>query len=236
VNAGRILVRALVVLGGAAAACAIAWLTATASASTVTEVTDGPIASAVPGVVTSVGSVPAVRQAAAPVLGEVRGLSGAAAHTARLATRVVASVPATVTEVGRTAVAPPAPPADSARDHVEKPAAGPDADRADDVTRAPASSGPRERAASRAIPVHAASRPHADHHGAEHGEGGTGGQSSLLSCVGPASAGFTVGHGRNFADAIRETAAVHPQASHRRHGVLRATVASAEIQPGVTPD
>ncbi len=234
-NTGRILGRALVVVGGAAAACAIAWLTATASASTVTEVTDGPIAT----VVTSAGTVPVVRQAAAPVMGEVRGLSGAAAHTARLATRVVASVPATVVEVGRTAVATLVPPVEGPRDHVEKPAADPDVARADHATRAPASSGPRERFAafSSAIPVRAVvgSRLHADHR-SEHGAGGIGGHSWLPSCVGAASAGLTAGHDRNFGDAIQEAAAEHPQPSHREHGVLHRAVASAEIQPGVTPD
>lgn len=227
-NAGRILGRALVVLGGAAAACAIAWLTATASASTVTEVTDGPIASA--------GSLPVVGQAAEPVLSE---LSGAATHTARLATRVVASVPATVVEVGRTAVTALVPPADGPRDHVEKPLVSPEVARADDVTRASASSGPRERIApfSSAIPVRAAvgSQLHADHR-SDHAAGGIDGESWLPSCVGTASAGLTAGHDRNFGDAIQEPAAEHPQPSHREHGVLHRAVASAEIQPGVTPD
>ncbi|MGK3200678.1 hypothetical protein [Amycolatopsis sp. MEPSY49] len=230
-NAGRLLGRALVVVGGAAAACAIAWLTATASASTVTDVADGPIASA--------GSLPVVRQAAAPVLDEVRELSGAAAHTARLATRVVAAVPATVVEVGRTAVTALVPPADGPRDHVEKPVAGADVARSADAPRASASSGPRERfaALSSAIPVRAAvgSQPHADHR-SEHGAGGLDGQSWLPSCAGAASAGLTAGHDRNCGDAIQEAAAEHPQPSHREHGVLHRAVASAEIQPGVTPD
>ncbi|SEF29506.1 hypothetical protein SAMN05421837_104728 [Amycolatopsis pretoriensis] len=237
-NAGRILLRALVVLGGAVAACAIAWLTATASASTVTEVADGPIASAAAGVVPSAGEVPLVRQARDTAVDRVRVLSGAAAHTARLATRVVASVPATVVEVGRTAVAALVPPVAGPREHVEK-SAGPVVAVADDVTSAPAPGGQRERSTFRspAIPVRAAavSRSHADDR-SEPGARGNSGQSWPPSCVGPASAGFTAGHDRNCGDAIQEAAAVHPRPSHRRNGVRSRAVAAAEIQPGVTPD
>jgi hypothetical protein len=76
VNAGRILMRALVVFGGAVADSTIAWLTATASASTITQVTDGPIGAGTPAVATPTGdpqphvlsqvtgSVPVVRHAA----------------------------------------------------------------------------------------------------------------------------------------------------------------------------
>ncbi|WP_372669967.1 hypothetical protein [Amycolatopsis kentuckyensis] len=233
-NAGRILGRALVVLGGAAAACAIAWLTATASASTVTEVTDAPIAVVQPPALDSIPVVRQARGAAAPAVARVRELSGAAAHTARFATGVVASVPATVVSVGRTAVAEPGAPAAGPRDHLEKPAAGPGVAEASGSTRATASSGPRERSAafSSVVPVRAGvvSQPHTR---SEHGDGG---RSWLLSCVGPAVAGFTAGHDRNFGDAIQESAAVRPQPSHHGYGVLRRAVASAEIQPGVTPD
>lgn len=158
-------------------------------------------------------------------------------HTAQLATRVMASVPATVVEVGRTAVTALVPPADLPRVHVEKLVT--DVARADNATRAPASSGPRERfaALSSAIPVRVAvkSRLRADHH-SEHGAGGIGGPSWLPSCVGAASAGFTAGHDHNCGDAIQESAAVYVQPLHCGHGVLHRTVASAEIQPGVTPD
>lgn len=175
VNAGRILGRALVVIGGAAAVSAIAWLTATASASTVT---DEPISSNVPAVVSTIDyppspvlpqvtdTVPVVRRApdaAPPALARVGDLSGAAAHTARLvgvletsATHAVASVPVTVLAAERIAVAATGltgliTPADGPLDHIgDAPevsaAAGPN-----DLAHAPANSGGRERPADRAV-------------------------------------------------------------------------------------
>ncbi|WP_410671412.1 hypothetical protein [Amycolatopsis sp. cmx-4-68] len=264
-KAGRVLVRALVVVGGAAAVSAIAWLTATASASTVTQVTDG---SASPAVVTTIGdpqppalvtdSVPVVRRAhdaAAPVLARVRDLSGAAAPATRLTevletsvTRAVRAVPGTVVAVQRiagtaTALTGLVAPAEGARDYVEQPPAGPDAARRDDPTRTPANGGPRERSAglspaaipNRVATTAIASQLPADHRSG-HGVDGLGGRSWLPSCVGPASAGLTADHDRSCGDAVQSAAAGHPQSSHRRTGVLSRPVASAEIQPGVTPD
>ncbi len=269
-NAGRILVRALVVIGGTAAACVIAWLTATASASTVTQVTDGPIGSGVPAVASAIGdpqppvlsrvatSVPVVGRvgdAATPARARVRGLSGAAAHTARLAdvldasvTHAVASVPATVRVVGRIAVTATdltgqVVPADGPRDHVGKPAAGPDAAGSNDALPASATSDLRKRSAGsastgirvRVAMVAIAGESHADRQ-SDHGAGGLAGRSWLPSCAVAASAGFTAAHDRGCGDAVQPPAAQHPQPPHRRHGVLRPSVTAAEIQPGVTPD
>ncbi|MEV6647763.1 hypothetical protein [Amycolatopsis sp. NPDC051371] len=199
VHAGRILARALVVIGGAAAVSAIVWLTATASASTVTQVTDGPIGSGTQAVVTTAGdaqspmlaqvtgSVPLVRRAhdaATPTLARVRDLSGAAAQTGRLAdvletsvTHAAASVPATVLAVGRIAVTATdltglAAQADAPRDHVEQSPLGPDVVGRNDATRAPADSGTRERSAGLspvAIPVRAATTAIAGQAHADHG-------------------------------------------------------------------
>ncbi|MEV7097293.1 hypothetical protein AB0M80_31010 [Amycolatopsis sp. NPDC051045] len=182
-NAGRILGRALVVIGGAAAACALAWLTATASADTVTQVADGPIEPGSPAVVTAIGhpeppvlspvtdSVPVVRRAhdaATPALAPVRDLSGAAAHPARLAevleTNVTSAVPATVVAVGRIAVAATdlaglSTPAEGLHDHGEKPPVALGTAGSDDALPAPADSDPRKRSAGRfpaTIPVRAA--------------------------------------------------------------------------------
>ncbi|MEV6640594.1 hypothetical protein [Amycolatopsis sp. NPDC051371] len=183
VNAGRILARALVVIGGAAAVSAIAWLTATASASTVAQVTDGPgtqaaVTTAVDAqapVLTQVtGSVPLVRRAhdaATPTLAPVRDLSGAAAHAGRLddvletsVAHAAASVPATVLAVGRIAVTATdltglVAPTDAPSRHVEKSLADPDAAGPSDPMRATADSGPRKQSAdlsSVAIPVRVA--------------------------------------------------------------------------------
>jgi hypothetical protein len=185
VNAGRTLVRALVVLGGAAAVSAIAWLTATASASTVTQVTDGPIGSGSPAAVTTIGdpqptvlsqvtgSVPVqhAHDSVTPALARVHDLPGAATHTGRLAegletsaTQAVRAVPATVLAVGRIAMAATdltglVAPAAGPRDHVEKLHAGLDSAGPDDAMHPPANRGQRERSAglsSAAIPVRAA--------------------------------------------------------------------------------
>jgi hypothetical protein len=263
-DAGRFLVRALVVIGGAAAVSAIAWLTATASASTVTEIANGPGS---PAVVTAIDhsppsalaqvthSVPVVRHAhdaATPALAGVRDLSEAAAYPARLAdvveTSVTHAVPGTVVAVRRiagaaTALTGPAAPAESTRDHVEPPPAGPDAARSDDAPRTPANSGSRERSAGRFAapgPVRVAATEVARQLPAdipaEHGAGGLAGRSWLPSCVVPASAGFTSGHDRSGDDAVQPPAADHPQPSHRGNGAQHRAVTSAEIQPGVTPD
>jgi hypothetical protein len=255
-------VRALVVIGGAAAVSAIAWLTATASASTVTEVANGS-----PAVVTAVDhwqppalsqvtdSVPVVRHAhdaAAPALAGVRDLSEAAASPARLAdvveTSVTHVVPGTVVAVRRIAAAAteltePAAPAEGTRDHIEQPPTGPDAARPDDAPRAPANSGSRERSAglfAAASPVRVATTEVAGQVPAdvpsERGAGGLAGRSWLPSCVVPASAGFTSGHDRSGDDAVQPPAAEHPQPSHRGNGAQHRAVTSAEIQPGVTPD
>ncbi|MDQ7805861.1 hypothetical protein Q5425_19125 [Amycolatopsis sp. A133] len=248
-------------VGGAAAVSALAWLTATASASTVTQVADGPIGSAAPAVVTTIGdaqppvllqvtdAVPVVRDAATPALARTRELSGAAAHTARLADVLKTSaVPATVLAVGRIAATATdltglAEPADSPRDYVEPPVAGTDAAGPDDLTRAPANSTPREGSAGRssvAIPVRAATTAiagplHTDAR-SDHGASGFAGQWWLPSCVVPPTAGLSSGHDRSCGDVVQPPSAEHPQPSHRRNRVLHQAVASAEIQPGVTPD
>jgi hypothetical protein len=258
VNAGRILVRALVVIGGAAVACAIAWLTATASASTVGQVVDEPIGSSAPAVVTTIadpqppvlsrvkGSVPVAQQAA------TSALAGAAAHTTRLAgvldtsaTRAVASVPVAVRAVGRIAVAATGltAPAGSPRDHIENPPVGSGAAGQHAFTHARVDSGPQERPAGRsstAIPARAAmpeiaGRPLTDRP-SEHGADGLAGRSWPPSCVIPASAGFTAGHDRGCGDAVQPFAAEHPQSSLRRSDGSCQAVTSAEIRPGVTPD
>ncbi len=192
-SAGRTLVRALVVLGAAVAVCAIAWLTATASASTVTQVTDGSIGSGSPAVVTTIGasqpavlsqvtgSVPVARHApdsVTPALGRVHDLSGAVTHTARLAdvletsaTHAVASVRTTALAVGRVAMAVTdltglLAPADGPRDHSEKLPVGLDSAGPDAATHAPANRGPGERSgglSSAVIPVRAATTPIAGH-------------------------------------------------------------------------
>lgn len=259
-NAGRILVRALVVLGGAAAVSALAWLSATASASTVTQITDEPIASVVPAVVTTigqpqpsvlapvVGSVPVVRRAqdaVTPALSRVRDLAGAAAHPARLADVLETNV---THAVGRIAVAATdlvglGTPAESPRDHVDTPSAGLGAVRPDDASGAPVHSDPRNRSAGRfsaTTPVRAATtavvaRLHADHR-SERGAGGPAGDAWLPSCVVPAGAGLTAGHDQGCGDVAQSRPAEDPQPSHRRNGVPRRAVTAAEIQPGVTPD
>jgi hypothetical protein len=260
VNARRILARALVVIGGAAAVSAIAWLSATASASTVTQDADGPIGS----VVTTVGdprppvlsqvAVPLARHAdgaATSALAQVRDLSEAAAQTEALsagASHAVASVPAAVLAVGRVAVAATdltdfVAQADKPSDHNENSPAGSDAAGPGDSTPAPADSGPRERSAGfspAAMPVHAATaqivdQSHADSR-SERGAGGLPGRSWLPSCVVPANAGFTAGHDHGCGDAVQAPAADHPQPAKSRNGVLRRAVTSTEIQPGTTPD
>jgi hypothetical protein len=264
VNAGRILARALVVIGGAAAVSAIAWLSATASASTGTQDVDGPIGSGVPAVVSTIGDPrpPVLLQVAVPVarhaggaatsaLAQVRDLSGVAAQTDALGTsasRAVASVPAAVLAVGRVAVAATdltdlVAQADKPSDHNENSPAGSDAAGPGDGTSAPADSGLRERSAGispAAIPVHAATariagQPHADSQ-SEHGAGGLPGRSWLPSCVVPANAGLTAGHDHGCGDAVQASAADHPQPVKPRNGVLRRAVTSTEIQPGTTPD
>ncbi len=55
VGTGRFLLRALVVVGGAAAVSAVAWMSATASASTGTQITAEPIGSGSPAAVTTAG-------------------------------------------------------------------------------------------------------------------------------------------------------------------------------------
>jgi hypothetical protein len=248
-NAGRFLVRALVVIGGAAAVSAIAWLSATASASTVTPATDEPIGSSASAVVTAIGeppvlsrvagSVPVARDAATPALARVRDLSGAAAHTVPLAdvletsTNILAGAATDLTGL--------VVPADSPSDHISP--AGPDVEASNHLTRAPANSSLRERPAghaSAAIPVRAvlpeiAGQPDTDHPSA-HGAGGPAGGSWLPSCVVPASAGLTAGHDRGCGDAVETSEAEHTQPSHRRNDVLSRAVTSVEIQPGVTPD
>jgi hypothetical protein len=262
VNARRILARALVVIGGAAAVSAIAWLTATASASTVTQDADGPIGSVVttvgdprPPVLAQVaGAVPVARHAdsaATSALAQVRDLSGVAAQTEALgagASHAVASVPAAVLAVGRVAVAATdltdfVAPAGKPSDHNENPPAGSDAAGPADSAPAPADSGPRERSAGlspAATPVHAATariagQSHADSR-SEHGAGGLPGRSWLPSCVVPANAGLTAGHDHGCGDAVQASAADHPQPVKSRNGVLRRAVTSTEIQPGTTPD
>ncbi len=250
-NAGRFLVRALVVLGGAAAVSAIAWLTATASASTVTPVTDGPIGSSASAVVTTIGESPVLARVAVPVarhaddaatpaLARVRDLS---THTPRLADvlETSASVPINILAVAATDLTGLVAPADSPSDHIAP--VGPDAAAPNDLTRAPATSEPRERPAGHAsasIPVRSvmpeiAGQPDTDHPSA-HGTSGPAGESWLPSCVVPASAGLTAGHDRGCGDAVQPSEAEHAQPSHRRNDVLRRAVTSVEIQPGVTPD
>ena len=261
-KAGRILARALVVIGGAAAVSAIAWLTATASASTVTQVTDGPTRPGIPAVATStgdpqpsvlspvIGSVPVARHAddaMTPALARVRELPGA--HTGRLAdvleTSVTYAVPVAVKRIGvaatnLTGLTGLAALADGPRDHVEISPAGPDLAGPNDLTRAPENTGLRQGTAglsSAAIPVHPATTaiPHAAPR-SDHGVGGHAGRSWLPSCVVPASAGSAAGHENSCGDVVQPPAAEHPQLPHRRNGVLCPAETSAEIQPGVTPD
>jgi hypothetical protein len=188
VNTGRILVRALIVIGGAAAVCAIAWLTATASASPVTQVTDGLIRSGIPTAATPSGdpqlpvlsqvtsSAPLVRparDAATPVLARVRDLSGAAAHTGRLVdlldtnlTQAMATIPATVLMVRRVAESAtdptgPVTPTEDPSGNVEHSPPGLAAARPNYPADTLMTSGPRERSTGLspvAIPVGAAKR------------------------------------------------------------------------------
>ncbi|MEU7790738.1 hypothetical protein [Amycolatopsis sp. NPDC049159] len=255
VNAGRILVRALVVIGGAVALSAVAWLTATAFASTITQIADGP---GTPAVVTVADDLkPPTLSAvtgATPSLVRVRDLSRAVAHTDRLVdvleanvTDAVASTPATVLAVGRIAVVAAdsttglVGPADDARDLVEHPPAGPGAAGPEDSAGSSPGTGPKERPAghSSAIAVGAAtaaiaSESRADQR-ADLGAGGPG-RSTLPSCVVPASTGLAAGHDRSSSDAVQPPAAAHPRSSHSRNGVSCRAVTSTEIQPGVTPD
>lgn len=249
-KAGRFLVRALVVAGGAAAVSAIAWLTGTASASTITETPDSP------AVVTAIGhAVPVVRDAATPALTRVRDLSEAAADPIRLTetlethvTHAVNALPGTVLAVRRiaekaTALTGLAAPPEEPSGHIGQSPAARDAAAPKDSAGEPVNGSPRHRPADlvpTTAPAHVATtaiagQPHADDRSG-HGADGLTGQSWLPSCVVPASAGFTSGHDRSGDDAVQPPAAEHAQSSHHGTGVLSRPVASAEIQPGVTPD
>ncbi|SFW60090.1 hypothetical protein [Amycolatopsis australiensis] len=225
--------RALVVLGGAAAACAIAWLTATASASTADQLADGPDAPAIGNLQQPVLSP--VVDTVTPVL--ARDLAGTATRLAGVVeTDATSAVPAPIDAVGHLAVA--------ATDHAQttEPAAEPppavlDTARKIRAPRTPVSSGPGNRPAEfspAVIPVRAvaaAEQPHADHQ-PEHGAGDFTGHSWLPSCTVSASAGFD----HCFGEAWQPAAAEDPQPAHRRDDVLRLGVQAAEIQPGITPD
>jgi hypothetical protein len=98
-GAGRFLVRALVVVGGAAAVSTVAWLTATASAST--QVPDGPIESGSPAAVAMAGHrEPPVPS---PVAGVVPALSRDL-HDAAAAPRAAHDVPSLLRESAHVAV------------------------------------------------------------------------------------------------------------------------------------
>ncbi|KDN17604.1 hypothetical protein DV20_35345 [Amycolatopsis rifamycinica] len=256
-KAGRFLVRALVVAGGAAAACALAWLTATASASTVTEVTDGPLGAGVPAVAATIGDaeppvlghVPMARDTAAPAVARVRALPGAATDPARLTDLVKTdAVSATVAAVGRFAAAATEltgldTPAAGSPDHAgHAPAGLLDSAGPDDVSRAPHSV-PRKRSAGlfpattpvRVIAHAVAGRLPAGHR-ADRGAEDSGGRSWLPSGTVSANAGPASGYDRGCGDVAQPFAAERPQSPPCRNDVSRSAVTAAEIQPGVTPD
>lgn len=233
-KSGRTLLRVLVVVGGAAAACALGWLTATASAGTLT---DAPLDA--PAVVT--GSVPVVHDVA----------SGAVADTARLAGTLeehvghaVDSVPATVAAVQRIAATATglakrdAP----ARSSAATPSAG--AAEPDDASRTSVDSAPRERSAvllpaatagRGAGTTAAAGRTPADHRAGD-GVADPGRAPWLPPSAISADVGAASGHDRGSADAVQPYSAEHAQPAHRRNGVPHRAVTEAGIQPGVTPD
>ncbi len=232
VKAGRILARALVVIGGAAAACALAWLTATASASTVTQIADDPVGTAV-----------AIGDPVPPVV------PGALAEPARLAglvkSRVSQAIPATVGTVGRIALGAtgrtgPASPVKGPSGHAAKPA-GPGAAKPVDASPAREDSVPRQRSAGlfpATAPVRAAAAtdPLPVDLRADHGVDGPGGPSWPPVETVSANAGPASGHDRGCGDVAPFHAVERPQFSDRRNAVSHRAVASAEIRPGVTPD
>ncbi|WP_410638085.1 hypothetical protein [Amycolatopsis sp. lyj-346] len=243
--------RALVVTGGAAAACAFAWLTATASASTVTDIADGPLGKGSPAVeITTDDPQPPVLVQVADSAPAVQGARDAAARLVdRLETNVpyaVDALPATVAAVGRIAVAATelaSAPTDGVRDDAEKPAAGLDTPAPDDASRAPVNSLPRERSADissamlplRVVAAEVAGQLPADDR-ADHGADDLGGRSWPPSWTVSANAGPASGHDRGCGDVAQPDAGEHPQQWYRKTGVQHRAVTAAEIQPGVTPD
>ncbi|MDS0137524.1 MULTISPECIES: hypothetical protein [unclassified Amycolatopsis] len=225
-KAGRFLARALVVVGGAAAACALAWLTATASASTVTQITDGPLGMAAP-VLPAVPELPSV-------------------DPARLAdlvqSQVPQAIPAAVAAVGRIAATGPTEldsPAKDPRDHAEK--ASLSAARPIDAPPALVDSVPRERPAepaSATVPVRVVTTtgPLPADLQAEHGGEDPGGRSWPPPCSISANAGPASGQDRGYGDVVLPDFANQAQSVRCRNGVSHRDVVSAEIRPGVTPD
>ncbi|MGW5743165.1 hypothetical protein [Amycolatopsis sp. NPDC003861] len=225
-KAGRFLVRALVVVGGAAAACALAWLTATASASTVTQVTDGPLGMAAPVL---------------PVVPELPGVD-----PARLAdlvkSQVPKAIPAAVAAVGRIAAAGPTEldrPVEGPRDHAEK--ASPSAARPVEAAPALVDSVPRERPAGPApamVPVRVVTTtgPLPADLQAEHGGNTPGGRLWPPPCSISANAGPASGQDRGYGDVVLPDSAPRAQSVRCRNGAPHRGVVSAEIRPGVTPD
>lgn len=232
-KAGRTLLRALVVIGGAAAACALGWLTATASAGTLT---DGPLDA--PAVVT--GSVPVVHHAAAGAVADTARLAGALEEHVGHA---VDSVPATVAAVRRIAATATgltkrdAP----ARSSAATPSAG--AAEPDD-SRTSVGSAPRERSAG-LLPVATTGRGVGKtavagrtpvHHRAGDGVADPGRAPWLPLCAISADAGAAPGHDRGSADVAPPRSAEPARPAHRRNGAPHRAVTEAGIQPGVTPD
>ncbi|QKV76809.1 hypothetical protein [Amycolatopsis sp. Hca4] len=245
VNARRALVRALVVVGGAAAVSAVAWLTATASASTLTDITNEPIGAGVQTAVSAVSDPkPSVLPQAVERVDDVaRGLSEAAtrvdvlhAHAIPAVTTIPAAV-LTLTDLTGNLESP-----DNPVEHVGKPPADPVAAESHDVRSAPAKTGSPEAstAPSAAFPLRPAAasalgEAHADL-GADHGLGGLGGRSGLQAYVVPATAAFAAGGDRGCGDVAQPRSETRLQSSGRRNRVQQHAVVAAEIQPGVTPD
>ncbi|WP_410562153.1 hypothetical protein [Amycolatopsis sp. cmx-4-61] len=262
IHAGRALIRALVVIGGAAAVSAVAWLMATASASTLTDAADEPIGSGVQTVVSAIGdpkpsllpqlgAAERVNDVATPALARVRGLSEAVTRTPLLpdvldtrAIRKVTAVPATVLTLGRLTelkdfFAPPESPLASVGSAtVDSVTAEPH-----DALPAPANTDSRDTSADsaagtqlRKTTTSIGGQPDVDL-GSDQGVGGAGGRSGLQSCVIPAGAGFAGGHDRGCGDVVQPRPQVaRLQSSRRWTRVQCHAVTAAEIQPGVTPD
>ncbi|WP_410587154.1 hypothetical protein [Amycolatopsis sp. lyj-23] len=260
VNAGRALIRALIVIGGAAAVSAVAWLMATASASTLTDAVDEPIASGVQAVVSATGgptssvlphsdAAERIDEAATPVLAHVRSLSEAAG-TSRLtdvldthAIRTVTAVPATVLTLGHlTDLAGILAPVGSPLEYVGKTPVASATTEPNDFLPASAKTDPRGTSAGSAVATlrHAATtstgvQAHADL-GPDSGAGEDGGRSGLQGCAVPAGAGFAAGHDRGCGDVVQPRPEARLQSSRCWNRVLSHAVTAAEIQPGVTPD